>query len=170
MSRFSTPWMFKRTNRFFGKIIDRDGAVVTDVFCWDGKFEQALHIISAINIDIERICRESQANDYLLAEDRQPRKLSRLFWPLMTSLAAWALAIWFAWCVISNAKGATPESDYEHAVAYCYAGHAGHFNGPSKSEATEAAKRYALCVCRIAAERRMGSEQVENLHECEAAK
>ena len=118
--------------------------------------------------DPERACRESQADDYLLAED-QPRGFN---WLLLITLAcnfaAWALAIWFAWWVISNAKAT--ESDYEHAVAYCYAGHAGHFSASAKSEATEAAKRYALCVCRIAAERRMGVEQVENLTECEAAK
>ena len=123
----------------------------------------------SVEDDIERICREN-FGDYFLVEGQQPRKLSRLFWPLMASLAAWILVIWFAWWVISNAKAATPESDYERAVAYCYAGHVGHFSAPAKSEATEGAKRHAICVCRIAAERRMGSEQVENLKECEGAK
>ena len=54
--------------------------------------------------DPERACRESQADDYLLAEDR-PRGFN---WLLLITLAcnfaAWALAIWFAWWVISNAK------------------------------------------------------------------
>ncbi len=123
-----------------------------------------------IDFDIERDCRESQAGDYLLVEDR-PRGLNWHFIAgLVGNFAAWVLALCFAWWVISNAKAATPESDYEHAVAYCYAGHAGHFNKAAKSKATIDAQRYALCVCQIAAERRMGSEQVENLTECEAAK
>ena len=126
--------------------------------------------MTIIEPDAERVCRESQAPCYLLIDDAPHRFNWRLLWVIIANFAAWILALWFAWWVISNAKAATSESDYERAVAYCYTGHVGHFSASAKSEATEAAKRYALCVCRIAAERRMGAEQVENLNECEAAK
>lgn len=123
--------------------------------------------MSNIDLNPERACRESQAGDYLLIKDYQFRITWKHAASGIVSLAAWALALWFVWWVISNAKA---DTIFDRADVYCMGAHAGHFNGPSKSKATDGAIHYALCVCRIAAERRMGGEQVENLHECEAQK
>ena len=104
--RRPTPRVFKSTNRFCGKIIDSDGVVLWWIISpfahvTTDRNDNAMKIIDP---DAERVTRESQANDYLLAEEFQPRKLSRLFWPLVVNLATWALVLWFAWWIISNAK------------------------------------------------------------------